>query len=148
LERLKDSDITWLYGPFQHASTKHPQIQTHAQPTAVTPTKSLLKKPHPAKAMQQRSEYTFSLLREATGFRVPSPVQSLVPEPQQKVESLGVDAVGIKFQEQKRRVVFNEIVVLYREVIEEPEPDQEYLDDLEERWEHFRDFDEDFGGVD
>lgn len=44
--------------------------------------------------------------------------------------------------------MFNEVVVLYREVVEEPEYTQEYLDELEERWEHFRDFDESFGGVD
>ena len=91
--------------------------------------------------MAERSQYTFSLLCEATGFRLPSPV----PEPQSKF--LGLEADGLKLKEKKgRRVVFNEIVILYREVVEE---DPEALD--QER-EYFRDFDnsfeDDFGGVD
>lgn len=88
--------------------------------------------------MGERSQYTFSLLREATGFRVPSPI----PEPEEKFPSLDVDALGIKSTERTgKRVVFNEIVTLYREVVDEPE----YLD--EDR-EYFRDFEGDFGGVD
>jgi hypothetical protein len=153
ISRLKDSDITWLYGPFQRASstgsnllstpTKKPQTQT--QPTSPPPTKSLLKKLHPAKSMQQRSEYTFSLLREATGYRIPSPVPSPAPE-SEKFLTLDVNALGLKLQEKKgRRVVFNEIVVLYREVVEEPEP--EYLDE-DRDWEGLGDFDDEFGGVD
>lgn len=41
--------------------------------------------------------------------------------------------------------MFNEIVVLYREVVEEPEP--EYLDE-DRDWEGLGDFDDEFGGVD
>jgi hypothetical protein len=88
--------------------------------------------------MAESSQYSFSLLREAIGFRVPSPV----PEPQSKFLSLEID--GLRMKEKKgRRVVFNEVVILYREVVEEG-PGEE--------GQYFRGFDggfeEDFGGVD
>lgn len=118
------------------------QPQSQIQPPSITsPTKSLLKKHNPAKILQQRSEYTFSLLREATGFRIPSPSPSPVLEPQSKFLRLDVDEFGLKKKERTgRRVVFNEIVILYREVVEDEEDSS---DD-----EYFRDFDDDFDGVD
>ena len=43
--------------------------------------------------------------------------------------------------------MFNEIVVLYREVIEESEAEPEYLDENRE-WEGLENFGDEFGGVD
>jgi hypothetical protein len=142
---LKDSDITWLYGPFLPPSSTcnllsgpiTPQTHTEDLPTP-SPTKSLLKKRDAAKSIRERSEYTFSLLREATGFRLPSPI----PEPQAKFLSFDIDSRGLKVKEKKgKRVVFNEIVTLYREVVDEPE-------ELDEDGEYFGDFDDNFDGID
>ena len=75
--------------------------------------------------MQQRSEYTFSLVREAIGYPIPSLAPSPISEPE-KSRILDVNAVDLKLQGKTgKRVAFNEIVVLYREVEEE----LEYLDD-------------------
>jgi hypothetical protein len=90
--------------------------------------------------MQQRSEYGLALLREATGCRVP------FPEPSEKFLSSEIDALGLQIR-QKKRVVFNEVVTLYREVVDEPEV-------LSDEWDSeyscsdYGDEVDEFGGVD
>lgn len=86
--------------------------------------------------MTERSQYTFSLLREATCFRIPSPV----PEAQEKLPHLNVQGPAPN-EKKGKRVVFNEVVNLYREVVKEPE----YLD--EDGIAVFRDFDKGYYGV-
>ena len=143
--RLKETDLTWLYGPFQPSV---PPKTSSLQPQASSsPTKSLLKKFDPAQILKQRSEYTFSLLREATGFRIPSPLPSPLPSPalgyQAKFSSQDRNDLGLRTKEKRKGVVFNEIVVLYREVVDD-------FSDLEDddREDYFRDFEGEFEGVD
>jgi hypothetical protein len=158
-QRLRESDIIWLYGPFQPAlSTESnvvshhslsPQTRSQKQPqnSKSSPTKSLLKKRNPAKILQQRSEYTFSRLCEATGFRLPSPLPSPNLEPQSSFLNFG--AGGLKRKEKEgtgKRVVFNEIVILYREVVEDSDDDDSEREMESE--DYFRDFDEGFEGID
>jgi len=148
--RLKDSDITWLYGPFLPASSAkdshHASIRTR-DTKGTSPTKSLLKQRNPAKTLQQRSEYTFSLLREATGFRLPSPTPSPVLEPQAQFSTFGNNALGIELKANtSKKVVFNEIVILYREVVDESEGMSDSEDSVRE--DYFRDFDDKFEGDD
>lgn len=156
LNRAKDIDNTWLYGPFAPCPTSttsllsSPQLPCQApnntSPSAKSPTASLLKHRDPAREMTERSQYTFSLLCEATGFRIPcrvSPVPSPIPSPSLRGAAnvpragLGLD-LGEKKGKGKKRVVFDEVVIVYRETVPVSEDLNEYEDG--EFFEHFGGF--------
>ncbi len=146
-KRLKDSDITWLYGPFQPASPPAPEMllsspasSPSSSNTLKSPTKSLLKKGHLAKKITERSQHTLTLLREATAFQLPVPERPRLPLRYEE-KCLSPEPVGLGLVGRQRRVTFNEVVILYREVVEEPLPDE-----LPADW--LRDSDDDLSSID
>ncbi|KAL5631010.1 hypothetical protein BROUX41_000882 [Berkeleyomyces rouxiae] len=67
LNWLKESDVTWLYGPLQVGGTpKDGTTSSNDPPSAASTTKPILKKRSKSEAMLQRSLSTSSLVKQAT----------------------------------------------------------------------------------
>ncbi|KAL1901766.1 protein phosphatase regulator [Ceratocystis pirilliformis] len=67
LNWLKESDVTWLYGPLQVGSTPNGgTTSSNDPPSAASTTKPILKKRSKSEAMLQRSLSTSSLVKQAT----------------------------------------------------------------------------------
>ncbi|KKA30304.1 hypothetical protein TD95_004337 [Thielaviopsis punctulata] len=66
LNWLKESDVTWLYGPLQTGSSGDGLISSNDPPSAASTTKPILKKRSKSEVMLQRSLSASSLVMQAT----------------------------------------------------------------------------------